>query len=374
MNLPPLTYLTFDSLADGVGASQVLPYVERLARRGLDVTVHSFEPAVPSAALRRRLSTTGAKWRPHRFGPGGSVMGLGRVFAGAAWIRNAELVHARSDLAAAACLLARPQAWVWDVRSFWADQRIALGLLHQGSSQERVLRRVEAASASSAGAIVTLTEAAIDELADRHGPGVRSRARVISTCVDLDRFAARPLPPAPITLLLSGTFNALYDRAATFGFIEAVQRRRPATVSLLRPDPSPWDDDVRRLGGAVGAATSAEMPARTAAAHAGLSICRSDNRLAITAAAPTKVAEFLATGRPVVVNAGLGDFDALLAEHRCGVVVRPGGEGVERAADRLVALLDDPETPGRCRHLAEQRFNLDTAVNALAGAYHQAVG
>ena len=49
MNLPPLTYLTFDSLAEGVGASQVLAYVERLADRGLDVRLHTFEKTAPAA-------------------------------------------------------------------------------------------------------------------------------------------------------------------------------------------------------------------------------------------------------------------------------------------------------------------------------------
>src|SRR5687768_17448837 len=47
MSMPPVTYLTTDSLAEGVGASQVLSYVERLADRGLEIVLHTFEKAAP---------------------------------------------------------------------------------------------------------------------------------------------------------------------------------------------------------------------------------------------------------------------------------------------------------------------------------------
>src|SRR5438105_4021706 len=142
MEVPPLTYLTHDSLAEGVGASQVVPYVTRLAERGIDVTLHSFEKHGPESALTDRLSASGVDWRPHRFLPGGPLAGLERVVHGTALVAGAHLVHARSDLAAASALLAGRRAWVWDMRSFWREERIDLGFLRPGSPQERVMRRV----------------------------------------------------------------------------------------------------------------------------------------------------------------------------------------------------------------------------------------
>jgi len=54
--LPPLTYLTVDSVTEGIGLSQVFRYVERLAGRGIDVTLHSFERTAPLTELRDRMS------------------------------------------------------------------------------------------------------------------------------------------------------------------------------------------------------------------------------------------------------------------------------------------------------------------------------
>jgi glycosyltransferase involved in cell wall biosynthesis len=368
---PALTYLTVDGIASGVGASQVLPYVEGLARHGARVTVHSFESQPPAPGIRARLEGAGVDWHHHRVRRYGAAAAALRVFEGAALVRGPALVHARSDLPAASALVARSEAWVWDVRSFWADQRIAMGMLRAGSRTERVLRAIESAAATRASAIVTLTAAAVDELAARHGEAVRAKTTVIPTCVDLEHFALAPLPDAArIQVLLSGTFNRLYDLDLTLRFVESLRRVRSADVTLLRPGTSPWDGPVAGSGGRLASAPFAAIPEWVRASHAGVCLCRVDNRAAIAGAAPTKLAEFLAMGRPVVVNAGLGDMDAMVARHRCGVIVADrSAAGLLRAASDLLALIDDAATPGRCRAAAEEHFDLEVGVSRLIDVY-----
>jgi glycosyltransferase involved in cell wall biosynthesis len=354
----------------GVGASQVLPYVERLAQRGVRVRLHTFESSEQSAATTARLCDAGIDWRPHPFRRGGPAMGAVRVLQGARWIRNASLVHARSDLAAASALLARSPRWVWDVRSFWIDQRIAMGAVRPRSQAERVLRYVERRAASKSSAIVTLTAAAVDELRCRHGDDVAEKATVVPTCVDLIRFRLRAIPAGPVRLLLSGTFNALYDIDEAFRFAGAVAELTPALLDLVRPYAGPLDRRVRDQGGRVQALRFEEMPTAVNESHAGLVLCRTDYPAAIIGAMPTKIGEFLATGRPVVVNKGLGDMDALAAEHRCAVVVGDRSEdAIGQAARELVSLLEDPDTPARCRATAEQHFDLDAGADRLVELY-----
>src|SRR3712207_6204926 len=125
MLLPELTYLSFDSVHEGIGASQVVPYVERLALRGVEVVLHTFEKGLIHPKMEAHLRACGIQWFPHRFLSVGSTGGALRVAHGASLLRGADLVHARTDLAAASTLMSRRPHWVWDVRSFWADQRIA---------------------------------------------------------------------------------------------------------------------------------------------------------------------------------------------------------------------------------------------------------
>lgn len=369
-----VAYLTTDSLAEGIGASQVLAYVERLAQRGIDIRLHTFEKNPPSSAVQERLSAAGVRWRPHRFGAYGARGGLARVLTGARAVRGAPLVHARSDLAAASTMLAGSQHWVWDVRSLWADQRIALDSLRAGSPEHRVLQRIEQQAARHSDAVVTLTQRVIPVLDDRHGADIATKATVIPTCVDTARFSPQPAdPPDPVRVMLTGTLNRYYDVPLMIRLVERWQQRRDVRLDVVTPDRTTWDDDFDRLGAERSAATFDDMPIRVAATHVGLSVCRADAGVSLTAAMPTKIAEFLACGRPVVVNAQLGDAGKLVADHRVGVAVGPD-EDLDVVLDRLDVLVADPECAERCRELALAHFDLDRAVDRLVEIYRRLGG
>jgi glycosyltransferase involved in cell wall biosynthesis len=366
-----LTYLTFDSLSEGVGRSQVLPYVERFAERGLDVVLHTMEKTRPQDEIVRRLDGAGVRWQPHPFGRHGPLGGVGRVARGGPMVRGASLVHARSDLPAASVLLARCPRWVWDVRSLWADQRIALGTLRSGSMEDRSLRRVERVAARRSSAVVTLTTAAIDVLRALYGDEVAAKAEVVPTCVDLGLFVQTPMPQdEPMRLVFSGTLNRFYDLPLMLRLAELVRRRRPVEVRVVTPGRTAWDRELAAWGVNRVAGASATIAEHVSGSHAGLSVCRLDAGVSLRAAAPTKLAEFLAGGRPVVVNRGLGDMDVLIDRFRCGVVVQgPEVDHLEEAAEALEVLIADPDTPTRCREAAEAHFDLEQGVDRLVSIY-----
>lgn len=374
VDLPPLTYLTFDSALRGVGASQVTPYLRRLAARGMAVTLHSFEPRDPDGRERATFEEAGIRWRPHRFRSLGSAGGALRAVEAAVLLRGAELVHARSDLAAASAMLARRRHWVWDVRSFWVDERIAMGLVRVGSPEERVMRLIEGRAARRSSAVITLTAAAVPVLQERHGGDVAAKAHVVPTCVDLSRFRLSPMPEAePLRVLLSGSFNPLYDLDTSVRFIRRLRRRRPVEVTVLSPDLAVGEVFAREVAATAGTVPFAEMPEQVARHHVGLSIWKESAGVGLRAAAPTKLAEFLATGRVVVVNAGLGDMRDHLGAHDCGVALAGTTDAdLDDGADQLLRLVDDHGVAARCRALAEERYDVDRAVDTLVELYRRA--
>ena len=367
--LPTLTYLSMDPLTSTVGSSQVLAYVERLAQRGLNVDLVSFEHHV-DPIRSKKLGALGVQWRPQRFGPHGPRGGLGRVLRAARAVRGAEIVHARSDLAAASVMLAGVSRWVWDVRSLWVDQKIASGVVRQGSAQESVMRWIERRAAHRSTAVVTLTTSAIEVLGERYGPEVSAKAQVITTCVDLNRFLGSPLPPPPLRVLLAGTLNRYYDIGSMLDLISELRQRRPIEFIVASPDVTDWEDSLNAMDPIRVSMTPDEMPALISSCHIGLSVCRDDAGVSLRAAMPTKVGEFLASGRPVVVNPGLVDVAELVESHRCGVVFGSSGLlDLEEAVDQLEHHLADSHLPNRCRSVAEAYFDLDQGVDRLIEVY-----
>ena len=367
--LPVVTYLSMDPITSTVGHSQVLQYVERLAEAGALIDLVTFEHHVGSG-LQSRLADLGISWFPLVYGRPGAIGGLWRVLRAARAIRGAELVHARSDMAAAAAIVSGVKYWVWDVRSLWADQKVATGSFGAGSLQERVFRWVEKRAAYRSTAVVALTSSAIGELDYRYGGVVAPKARVITTCTDLARFSVSPIPETTVRVLLVGTINRYYDVPVMLAVVKELRQRCQVEFIVVSPEATSWEEelilqDVMRLS-----ATPDEMVDLLESCHLGLSICRDNAGVSLKAAMPTKIGEFLASGRPVVVNPGLVDAAGLVEANDCGVVFGSSGPcSIGEAVDQIESCLNDPNTPMRCRNLAETHFNLDAGVRDLASTY-----
>jgi len=367
--LPEVTYLSVDPVSSTVGSSQVLAYVKRLAERGVPLHLYSFEHEVTDPT-EDDLRSAGVRWTPLEYGAPGARGGLDRVRRLRRAIRGAQLVHARSDMAAVAAMSAGVGAWLWDVRSLWADQKVATGVFGDRSLQARLFRRVEALAAQRSDQVVTLTESAIGVLDDRYDGLVGPKATVVTTCVDRRRFAPRPpQPDGPLRVLLAGTLNQYYDVAAMVRLVEDLRDRRPVDLMVVSPESTPWEAEFTRLGADRRSATPLEMVDLVAWSHLGLSVCRDDAGPSLLAAMPTKIGEFLSVGRPVVVNGGLVDAARMLEESGAGVALGAGGRSRSDDVDRVLSVVDSPATASAAVELAVRRFDLDAGVDRLVDVY-----
>lgn len=366
-------YLTLDSLQEGVGQSQVFEPAKRLVALGLVMSLTTFEKVIPEEAILSEVRVAGVNWRPLKFGRRGSLGGLERVSRLARNIPEGDVIHCRSDLPALAYRISRRKTpFVWDVRSLWADQRVALGELKPDGIQHRALRRLEEWCYRNAAGIITLTDRALVELESRYGP-VSAPTIVNPTSVNLDMFNYTPMPLSPpLTLLASGSFNNFYDLEVSRRLVQALRARTAVNVIWAR-----GRDAARRTLGFEDESCFAdfnEMPNVIRQSHTGLSICRLDAGPSLAAAAPTKNAEFLASGRPIVVSEGLGDYADQVRKFGVGVVLDgTSDKQIGDCADRLLSLLQEPGLAERCRASAEIHYSLDETAQRLTNLYQQVI-
>ena len=374
-SLPVLSYISLDSVTSTVGASQVIPYIERIAEAGLEVRLHSFENKIDEE-IRARLVSLGVQWCWHPYGRQGIFGGISRVIRAAISVRKASLIHARSDLAAAAAMLAGARNWVWDIRSLYVDQKIATGVIVKGSLTERVLRFVERKAATKSSRAIVLTESVLAELDNRYEGMVSRKATLVTTCVDTKRFSVTPLPSLEsVRVLIAGTLNHYYDVPSMIRFYQALAEQCPTELIVATPDSTSWDSDFAAIGAKQVSVSSSNMPQLIASCHVGLSLCRNDVGVSLSAAMPTKIGEFFSCGRPIVVNSGLIDAARFVSHWDSGVVFDPvGGLEVEFLAKKVKDLLRDPQLPNRCRQLAIEHFDLERGVTDLIGVYCSLAG
>ncbi len=385
-------YVTYDGLLEPLGQSQVLAYLEKLAPQW-PIHVLSFEKpkdledAPRLEAMRRRVAKANIGWTPLRYHKSPTVpatafdVAQGMVFAlSLATRRRFEIVHARSYIGA---LIALPVTrltgakLLFDIRGFWADERVDGGLWPKGGALYRLVKKLESLLIANADHMVTLTHASVRELQKwpafaKHRPPLT----VIPTCADLERFSPAPAPARePLVFGYVGSIGTWYLFDETIEFFLALSRRRPDARMLVvnRND----NERARELFARHGvepdrveiiACDHREVPRQIARMHAaGAVIKPSYSKIS---SAPTKLAEYLGCGVPCVGNVGVGDMEEVLEGRRVGVALRDFSRtDIESAADRLLALLEEPDLRSRCVATARDLFSLDVGVEAYRNIY-----
>ena len=364
-----LTYITIDSLSEGVGSSQITPIVSELSKIGLKINLITYEKLQPKIELVDHFKLLGVDWNPRTFGSQGLIGGIERLNSLRREITRTNLIHARSDIPAVSGITSGEGPVLWDVRSLWADQKVMTqkNLLH--SAFYRVYRGLESIAASKSSAMSTLTNSIIPVLEQRHKtlPVLRT---VVPTIVNLDRFKLDSAFPKTIRALFSGTYNDYYDLKLSAIFLSELRKLVPVETHWARP----LESNKSQIG--VGEekiipSTQTEMATIIPSYSFGLSVCKLDSGPSLSAAMPTKIGEFLACGRPIVVNKGLGDMDSFIKEFNAGVILDGTNQNLRESAASLVSLLGDPETPQRCRALAEKYFSLEVGTKKYFDIYQR---
>ena len=361
-----LTYATVDSLAEGVGSSQIAPLMEKLASHGMKVNLLTFEKGSPPNSLVERMRKAGVGWTQIPFGNNGPFGGVSRTMHLAKLMPDSEITHARSDFPAVAARFSGQNRILWDVRSLWADQRKFIEESRLKRGLLSMYAPFESLACNSAIAVSTLTKAVVPVLEDRHKnlPTLRT---VVPTAVDLDKFKFSPTMRPRLKGLYSGTYNNYYDLELSHKFVEVLKRLVPCEVHWAKPKES--QASALNAGETSSFTVSQPEMANLMADYSfGLSICKENAGPSLKAAMPTKIAEFLAIGRPVVVNPGLGDCDEILSSYRVGVILARG-DNLERKAIELIELCEEKNTPARCREVAKKYFSLDSGVTNYLDVY-----
>ena len=387
-------FISYNGMLDPLGQTQVLPYLRELAKKGVRFTLLSFERArafTPEGAekceeLRRELEGQGIEWHWMRYHQRPSVPAT--IYDVMAGIRKAsalvkrnriEMVHARGHIPATIALALKRRfgiKMIFDLRGLMAEEYVEAEHWQYGSLPFRITKSAERRILASTDAIVTLTERIWPII--REWDGLRGRTphhEVIPCCVDLARFRFSDEERArrraelgladQFTIVYSGSLDGWYLTEKMADFFASFVKRNPNAHLLWLTTGS--HDRVRELMNtrnvgvesySVRSAAAAEVPSYLSAADAGLAFIK--RCVSKMASSPTKNGEYLACGLPLIINAGVGDSDALIDKWQAGVLIEEFTEGeYALAGPHIEAMVAEPGARDKARSIAEQVFHLE---------------
>ena len=361
---PSICYLTFDSLFEGVGRSQVVPLIKGIGKKGYPVSVITFEK--DNSELRSLdFENANITWISLPFGRAG-LLGLPeRIFRMVRAVPKADIYHCRSDLPVLALLFKKNSIFLWDVRSLWFEQKALIDGRKQSGLIFRLALRLEKSAASKASAINVLASPLLGVLKERNGkiPNIQS---VIPTSVDLELFNQSSNLPKKKTAMISGTVNNFYDIDLTVKILDWLNEDG-FEIIWCKPSES-RRKAIQRSYVTTRVKKHEEMPEEITNASFGIAICRDDAGDVLKGVMPTKISEYLAVGRPVIISAGMGDLDHLVISSNTGIVVSQSSSR-EEFLRKAMELLGDPDLSNRCRTLAESHFSMSKAIGSYEEIY-----
>lgn len=387
-------YISYDGMLEPLGQSQVLAYLRPLAAQR---TIHliSFEKprdwarTAERAAIAHETAAAGIQWHPLRYHKWPSALAtafdIGCGTALGFWLilrHRLRVVHARSYVASVMALVLKRIGgvkFVFDMRGFWADERVDGGIWPSGGVLYRVAKWFEQRFLLHADHVVSLTHAAITEI--QKFPYLRERTprfTVIPTCADLSKFVPIEVERGKEFVLgyvgSAGTWY-LFDEVLAC-FVQFLRLQPRARLLVVNRGEHAF---IRQRIAAAGlpleqveltSAAYVDVPSQIARMHAALFLIKPV--FSKQASAPTRLAEFLACGIPCLANAGVGDLAAVLEGERVGVAVRSfDALSLHAAAAQLHQLAFDPEVSERCLAAARKHFSLEEGVRRYATIYQQ---
>ncbi len=390
-------YISYDGLMEPLGQSQILQYVLRLAEQHRIVLI-TYEKSVDWAdaaerkKLQDRMRIAAIEWIPLRYHKSPTVpatmfdLAVGVfVCLYVMWRYSPRIVHARSYVPSILSLALKSAfgvRYVFDMRGFWADEKVDAGQWRHGSLLYKAAKWFEKRFLLEADVVVSLSHAGINEI--KAFPYLKDRVprfEIIPTCANLEMF--RPNNNAeeaveretPFTVGYVGTVSGWYLFDPVLECFLWIKEMKPDANLLIlnRGEHSYIQERLNRFDIGSDVVEIKSVPY----GHVAREMARMDatvffikQAFSKRASSPTKLGEFLGCGIPCLSNDGIGDMTRILEEEGVGVILREFTPAAQReAVQKYLRLVSSHGVQQKCVAAAHRHFSLDVGVQAYHALY-----
>ncbi len=352
-------YISYDGMTDPLGQSQVLPYLCGLSAKGYKITLLSCEKPQRYEKYKQDITAICNKadinWQPLMYTATPPVLSTikdVRNLTQTAYVLHREhrfkIVHCRSYISALIGLQMKKEfgtSFLFDMRGFWADERVDGGLWNLKNPLYKMIYRFfkkkERQYFEQADHTISLTKLGADTI---HGwkeiKGQPIPIQIIPCCVDTELFdpsqisqqqkAAKReelnIPSSAFVLGYVGSIGTWYMLDEMLECYKVFKEKKPGTIILFvttEPEEMVRNKarqlDIDQASIIIRPATRTEVPLYISIMDYSLFFIKPC--FSKKASSPTKQGEIMAMGVPVLCNAGVGDTDYVANKYNSGISI-----------------------------------------------------
>jgi glycosyltransferase involved in cell wall biosynthesis len=398
-------YISYDGMTDALGRSQVIPYLVGLSSKGHTIHIISCEKKTAAQTerddVKEILRKNNIHWHPLSFSTQppflSKVKDVVRIKKKSLELQQKEMfeiVHCRSYIAALAGLelkMKHDVKFVFDMRGFWADERIDGNIWNLKNPIYRTIynyfKKQERLFFHHADAVVSLTQNGKDVIENIFGNEIATKTTVIPCCADTELFSRENVPAHKVRELKSrldlsdnhfvlsylGSVGTWYLLDEMLLFFKKLKTKFPDARFLFISGDDP--SHIKRIASENGIdpddiiiakAARENVPAYLSLSNASIFFIKPV--FSKKASSPTKQAEIMSMGIPVICNSGVGDTDKIFSDNDAGLVLKDFSETeMERVISEMDKILK--LDPTQIRNKAVKLFSLDDGVEKYHKIY-----
>jgi glycosyltransferase involved in cell wall biosynthesis len=410
-----VVFLSYDGMTDPLGQSQVIPYLGGLSKKGLKITIVSFEKRERFEKFKETiqilLTSHQITWKPLSYTPTPPVIStlydIWQMNKAVKMLHEQypiSILHCRSYITALIgqrFKLKKGISFLFDMRAFFADERVDGGLWNLKNPLYNFIysffKRKEIEFLNQADYSISLTNAgkkiihSWENLVNQPIP-----IEVIPCCADLSHFDFQRINPDELLpfyqklklepksedlsseteLIVSylGSLGTWYMEKEMFAFFKQLKSTYPRAkfllitmdekTEILRKAETAGlnEDDLRIVFG-----TRAEVPFLVSLSHFSLFFIQP--LFSKQGSSPTKHGEILGMGIPVICNAGVGDVAEIVNSTQSGLLLNDfSEESFQKTIAQLPAIIKFPKQHFRGAALAW--YSLETGIERYYSVYN----
>ncbi|HOZ30100.1 MAG TPA: glycosyltransferase family 4 protein [Bacteroidales bacterium] len=397
-------YISYDGMTDPLGQSQVIPYLSYLSKKNIEIHILSAEKSDLFIKGKEKISEilqlNDIIWHPTAYTKKpaviSTIMDIRKIIRMSSKLQKQyhfDIVHCRSYISAFAGLYLKQKykvKFLFDMRGFYPDERVDGNLWPQSNPVYKLIykyfKKKEKLFLSSADYIISLTYAAKDIITDKF-KYCTAPISVIPCCADLNHFDFHKINKFKISELRDetgisetdfvlsylGSIGTWYmiDEMLLFFKILKKHKQNVKFLIITKDIPDIIYQSARKLDISIEdiiikASERSSVPELLSLSN--VSVFFIKPVFSKKASSPTKLAELLGMGIPVICNSTVGDIDKFVPDFNLGLLVN---QMDETDFERVILQIDDlAKTDSEIlRAVAEEHFSVDKGAEQYFSVY-----
>lgn len=397
-------------MTDQLGQSQVIPYLIGLSKKGHIIAILSFEKKISfnksETKIRELFDNNKISWHPQFYKKNPPVlstildiMRMKKIAFNLNKTARFDIVHCRSYIAAFAGNSLKQKygtKFLFDIRGFWPEERVDGKIWNLNNPFYKFIfkyfKRKEKIFFQNADGVISLTNASANIIKEKFAANFAFKPiEVIPCCADISHFDFKncdknrrnllknnlQITDQQLVILYLGSIGTWYMLNEMLDFFSQIQETHNNSIFLFVTKDNPETilleaekKNISKESIRIISAEREELPIILSLASLALFFIKPV--FSKKASSPTKLAELLGMGIPVISNAGVGDMDYFFGKHEMGFLINNfSPEEYQIAINKIGEIQNIPKES--LQNIAKQYFSLEHGVDLYDSMYNKII-